>query len=48
MDENNICLGYEGMGSFSVVNNNLTINNLKYWLNLKEVYEYNIKIEQGL
>ena len=38
-------IGYEGMRSFAVVKNNLTNDNLQYWLNQKELYKKNIKIE---
>lgn len=37
-DENNMSIGYEGMRSFAVVKNNLTSNDLRYWLDQKELY----------
>lgn len=37
-DENNISIGYEGMRSFAIVKDNLTNNDLQYWLNQKGLY----------
>ncbi|OEC94292.1 MULTISPECIES: nitrous oxide reductase family maturation protein NosD [Methanobrevibacter] len=37
-DENNISIGYEGMRSFAIVKDNLTNDDLQFWLNQKELY----------
>lgn len=37
-DENNVSIGYEGMRSFAIAKDNVTDDDLRYWLNQKEVY----------
>lgn len=37
-DENDVSIGYEGMRSFAVVRDNLTSDDLQYWLNQKSCF----------
>ena len=38
VDENDVSIGYEGMRSFAVARDNVTCDDLNYWLDQKPLY----------